>query len=279
MARSSGRHIALSGPARARSHGRHLGAGFALLSLLCLTLGACSDFEPEDLLAWREGLVRQVAGAIPGTDQPYPNLASVPTSVPGASPKAARVELEKKLEADNKATTYTPDKAAAPEIPAAPAALPPGFVEAETPVKLADAGTSAEPSQPASTPGKNAPGSGALGLPHRAAIVFFAEGSAAIDPQQVAKLKPLIEGVKREGGSLVVVGHASQTGDGLDQTKLDNFNLSVERASAVAESLGRLGMESGALAVRAEGDSAPVLAIEGVHGDAANRRVDIFYED
>ena len=277
MARSSGRCIARLGPALARSHGRHLGPGLALLSLLCLTLGACSDFEPEDLLAWRKGLVREVAGAIPGTDQPYPNLASVPTSVPAASPKSARVELEKKLEADNKATTYTPDKAAAPEIPAAPAALPPGFVEAETPVKLADAGTSAEP--PPSTAAKNALGSGALALPHRAAIVFFAEGSAAIDPQQVAKLKPLIEGVKREGGSLVVVGHASQTGDGLDQTKLDNFNLSVERASAVAESLGRLGMESGALVVRAEGDSAPVLAIEGVHGDAANRRVDIFYED
>ncbi len=277
MARSSGRCIARLGPALARSHGRHLGPGLALLSLLCLTLGACSDFEPEDLLAWRKGLVREVAGAIPGTDQPYPNLASVPTSVPAASPKSARVELEKKLEADNKATTYTPDKAAAPEIPAAPAALPPGFVEAETPVKLADAGTSAEP--PPSTAAKNALGSGALALPHRAAIVFFAEGSAAMDPRQAAKLKPLIEGVKREGGSLVVVGHASQTGDGLDQTKLDNFNLSVERAGAVAESLGRLGMESGALVVRAEGDSAPVLAIEGVHGDAANRRVDIFYED
>ena len=277
MARSSGRDMARLGPTRARSHGRHLGPGLALLSLLCLMLGACSDFEPEDLLAWRKGLVREVAGAIPGTDQPYPNLASVPTSVPAASPKSARVELEKKLEADNKATTYTPDKAAAPEIPAAPAALPPGFVEAETPVKLADAGTSAEP--PPSTAAKSALGSGALALPHRAAIVFFAEGSAAMDPQQVAKLKPLIEGVKREGGSLVVVGHASQTGDGLDQTKLDNFNLSVERASAVAESLGRLGMESGALVVRAEGDSAPLLAIEGVHGDAANRRVDIFYED
>ena len=276
MASSSGRRIARSGPEGTRSHGPCLGAGFALLALLCLALGACSDFESEDLLAWRKGLVREVAGAIPGTDQPYPNLASVPTSVPGASPKAARVELEKKLQADNKATTYTPDKAAAPEIPAAPAALPPGFVEAETPVKLADAGTSAEPSQRPSTPANNTPG--ALALPHRAAIVFFAEGSAAIDPQQVAKLKPLIEGVKREGGSLVVVGHASQTGDGLDQTKLDNFNLSVERASAVAEALGRLGIESEALAVRAEGDSAPVVAIEGVHGDAANRRVDIFYE-
>ncbi|MFI5024253.1 MAG: OmpA family protein [Alphaproteobacteria bacterium] len=279
MARSSGRRIALLGPARARSFGPRWRVGLALLALLCLTLGACSDFEPEDLVAWRNGLVREVAGAIPGTDQPYPNLASVPTSVPGASPKAARVELQKKLEADNKATTYTPDKATAPEIPAAPAALPPGFVEAEQPVKLADAGASAEPSPPPLTPGKNTPGSGALGLPHRAAIVFFAEGSAAIDPRQVAKLKPLVEGVGRDGGSLEVVGHASQTGDGLDQTKLDNFNLSVERASAVAEALGRLGIKSGALVVRAEGDSAPVVATESVQGDAANRRVDIFYED
>ncbi len=275
MARSSGPRIALLGQARSCSLVRPWRLA-SLMALASFAVAACSDLGDLDI---RKGMVKEVAGAIPGTDQPYPNLASVPTSVPGASPKATRVELQKKLEADNKATSYTPDKATAPEIPAAPAALPPGFVEAEQPVKLADAGTSAEPSGPSSTPGKNASGPGALALPHRAAIVFFAEGSAAIDPRQVAKLKPLVEGVGREGGSLVVVGHASQTGDGLDQTKLDNFNLSVERASAVAEALGRLGIESKALVVRAEGDSAPVVAIESVKGDAANRRVDIFYED
>ena len=247
-----------------------LSALLSLPALLVPALAACSDFSTDDLLAWRQGMVREVAGAIPGTDQPYPNLATVPDKAPAASPKAARVELQKKLEADNKATSYVPNKANAPEIPSPPAALPPGFVEAEQPVQLADAGT----------PGGAASAAMALGppaAPRRVAIVLFAAGSAAIDPRQIAKLKPILDAVRRDGGTLHVVGHASQTGDGLDQTKVDNFDLSVERADAVANALGELGLEANALQVSAEGDSKPVIAVEGAKGEAANRRVDIFY--
>ena len=239
----------------------------SLAALLALALAACSDFSTDDLLAWRQGMVKEVAGAIPGTDQPYPNLATVPEKAPAGSSKAARVELQKKLEADNKATGYVPDKANAPEIPSPPAALPPGFVEAEQPVQLADAGL----------PGGTAAALGPPGEPRRVAVVLFAEGSAAIDSGQIGKLKPILDAVRRDGGTLHVVGHASQTGDGLDQTKVDNFDLSVERADAVAKALGELGLESNALQVSAEGDSKPVVAVAGAKGEAANRRVDIFY--
>ena len=232
----------------------------ALLAALTLVLAACSDFSPEDLVAWRKSLTHEVSGAIPGTDQPYPNLATVPALPSEASSKDARTALQKRLEADNKATGYTPNKAVAPPIPSPPPALPPGFIAAEEPVQLSDAGTLV------ATPEG----------PRRVAIVLFAEGSSALDPRQVGKLQPVIDALNREGGTLELVGHASETSDGLDQTKVDNFDLSVARASAVAEALGRLGLKAGELSVTAKGDSAPVTAAGGVSGGAANRRVDIF---
>jgi len=237
-----------------------------MLTAALLALAACGEVTTDDFFAWRNGMVQEVAGAIPGTDEPYPNLASVPPAPASASSKDARNELRKKLEADNKAKTYVPDKVEAPEIPSPPAPLPPGFVEAEHPVQLAAAG--------------NPAAGAAIGIePGRVAIVFFGEGSAAIDSRQISKLQPVLDELQLQGGRLHVIGHASQTGDGLDQTKVDNFNLSVERADAVAKALVGLGLKSGELAVTAEGESKPVLEVGGVKGEAANRRVDIFYEE
>ncbi|MFI4987273.1 MAG: OmpA family protein [Alphaproteobacteria bacterium] len=260
------------------------------MALAVLALAACDagDLDP------RTGLVTEVAGAIPGTDQPYPNLASVPAA-PTVTPKAAREQLQKKLTADSKATTYSPDKATAPALPAPPEALPEGFIEARQPVKLPDAdpapgqaqaqkaAAAVAPRQLAAASAAGArndgPTFGALGAAHRMAIVLFAEGSSAIDPGQVAKLRPLVQRVRREGGLLQLVGHASRERDRGEEGKIDKFDLSIDRANKVAQALVRLGMAEGELVVSAEGDNTPVAALDGIAGETANRRVDIFYED
>ncbi len=255
-----------------RGAGRSRTSRLGRLVLLGLALSALAACEAEDLDV-RKAMMPEVAGPIPGTTLPYPNLASVPAA-PTATAPAARAALQKKLEADNKATTYTPDRAAAPQLPSPPPALPKGFVEAEQPVKLADAAAA-----PPAGPAGNAPSSAVLGAARRVAIVFFAEGSSEIDPRQVAKLRPLAESVRRQGGRLELVGHAEREGETGGEVKLDDFDLSVTRGNAVARALVRLGLTDAELSVTAEGDSAPVASLAGLSGAAANRRVDVFYEN
>lgn len=283
-----------------------------------LALAACTSFKDLDP---RDSLMKHVGQAIPGTDQPYPNLASVPDGAPNATPKGTRVELQKKLAADNKATSYQPDKASAPPMPAAPAALPQGFLTTEQPMLLPGSVPQAQQSQsavpkgpagskeptppqlaaaprsaaarsapalgletgPETTAGLPAgrPAFGALGRPRRLAVVLFDGGSSAIDANQVARLKPLVDALRRQGGALQVVGYAASADVGQEaaRAKLDNLNLSLDRANAVARALQGLGVQSTELIVSAEGDNAPAAAIGGVRGGAANERADIYIEN
>jgi len=57
---------------------------------------------------------------------------------------------------------------------------------------------------------------------------------------------------------------------------LVNFNISFDRAQAVAGELMRLGVPASALVVEAVGDTQPLLAEVMPAGEAANRRVEIF---
>ena len=254
-------------------------AGRLALVAAVAALGACSTLEELDP---RGGLIPHTDQPVPGTDQPYPNLASVPNGPPPTTPKATRVELQQKLAADTQATTYRPDTAASPPVPAPPAPLPQGFITAEQPVQLpamvpsapaaAEVGA-AEARQPAA-----APAFGTLGTAQRLAIVLFREGSSAIDPAQMAKLKPVVQLLDERGGTLQIVGYASRqaaAGDAAED-KIANFNLSLDRANAVASALMRLGAEPSDLIVSAEGDNAPVAAVAGLSRASANQRADIY---
>ncbi len=149
-----------------RSHALRA-AGRLALGAAMAALGACSTLEELDP---RGGLIPHVDQPVPGADQPYPNLASVPNAPPPTTPKATRIELQQKLAADTKATTYQPDTAAAPPVPAPPAPLPKGFITAEQPVQL---------------PATAAPeAAGAIGAPRCGGMVFCRGGPVA-HPQQL----------------------------------------------------------------------------------------------
>jgi outer membrane protein OmpA-like peptidoglycan-associated protein len=305
-----------------RDSGRRHACGKVALVLLAagLALVGCSEFDP------RSGLMTEVNKPIPGADQPFPNLASVPDKAPEVTPLKERKSLERKLERDNRSQTYKPDDAAMPALPKPPPALPEGFTTADKPVKLAQAAPASGPSapaaagptqaaapaakaapaprpatgtQPAATPRPSAPAAqapppaapsatlsgggpsfGALGQPSRVGIVLFAPGSSAIDPGQVHELKPIVRMLRQRGGLLQVVGYAAADphAKNLARDKLANFNLSLDRANAVARVLMRLGVKPSELIISAEGDSAPVAAVAGVSGRAANERADIYLE-
>jgi outer membrane protein OmpA-like peptidoglycan-associated protein len=260
---------------RAQATARALCLALAAFGLL--PIAGCDDIESYDP---RQGLVKHVAQAVPGGDQPYPNLGSVPDAAPEVSTKTQRIELQKKLASDTQAKSFTPDSGPRAEIPRPPPPLPPGFVDAQQPMKVADAAPPPAQAQGgAATLPSSTPAFGALGEPTRVAIVLFDAGSSAIDPRQVSRLKPLIESLRSEGGTLQVVGHASLQGDAATAPdKVAKFNLSLDRANMVARALMRLGAKEGQLVVSAEGDSAPTDAAGGVSGDAANQRADIFVE-
>lgn len=288
------------------------------VALVLAPLAACDAVE-----YLRGGLFRHVDKPVPGAEQDYPNLASVPDKPTAITPKPERVKLEQKLAADAKSaagtapgsgsagggTATTPQagsgaetKAATASVPAAPPPLPPGFLSGQQPTKLPEpsapparaAATTPAPSPvPSVAPKAGAPEAadrarlprggpafGALGTPRKVAIVLFAEGSAQLDPAQIDKLRPIVQQLHRRGGTLQVVGYASRDAEvGEDAAdKMANFNLSLDRANAVAGALMRLGAGASEVIVSAEGDSAPVEAIAGATGSAANQRADIYLE-
>jgi len=241
----------------------------------------------------REGLVRHVQKPLPGSDQPYPNLASVPEKPPQPTPKDKRTDLVKKLEADSRSAVYQPDLSQAPQIPPEPAALPPGFLTANAPVKLppeapviqrsTSAGPAPQPKQSADssagTPSGGTPSSETSDRFGRVAVVLFQSGSSQVDQAQVAELKPVVVTLHAQGGVLRVVGYAAHRGGAAgEREKIADFNLSLDRANAVGRALIGLGVKPSELILRAEGDRAPLLSIAGVGGNAAEQRADIYYE-
>lgn len=249
-------------------HGRRVVA-FAFLAM-ALALTAC-DADP------RNRLIPHVTKPVPGSDQPYPSLVSVPDKAPEVTPKSQRLILSQELAADNASGSYVPDASTPPTIPAPPPALPQGFTSAERPVRIAEAPPS---SALEATLPSGASRSDARGRPSRVAIVLFGEGSSAIDPGEVKALEPVVQMLRRKGGILQVVGYAASRTGVADSArdKMANLDLSLDRANAVARVLRRLGVRPTELIVTAEGNNAPLASIEGVNGQAAKERADVYLE-
>jgi len=247
-----------------------------IAAIATLLLAACTDQTNLDL---REGLVQHVKQPLPGVDQPFPNLSSVPDTPPPIPSKAARSELAKSLEADNKSATYNPDLSQAPKLPPEPQELPPNFLTALSPVKVPDApGQQIVPeAQSAALVTEMPPFAGAAHS-SRIAIVLFSSGSAEIDRTQVAKLEPIATLLRRQGGGVQVVGYAASEGGGSGaQGRIADFHLSLERANGVGRALVGLGVKPSELVVSAAGVGAPTISLVGVSGSDAEERVDVYY--
>ena len=114
----------------------------------------------------------------------------------------------------------------------------------------------------------------------KAAVIYFAFGSARINKEGRAALHKLADYHKQSGGVLRVVGHASNRTKELsaEMHELVNFNISFKRARAVADELIRRGVPPAKLEVIARSDSVPVYQEWMPSGEAGNRRAEVYIE-
>jgi len=142
----------------------------------------------------------------------------------------------------------------------------PGAGTAEQPIVIAQAET-APATQAAFT---------TVGLPTAetlAAIIRFGDGSSTLGATERDIVRQLAAIHAERGGKIRLVGHASRPAGSMETTnqQLVNFNISLDRATAVAEELIRLGVPSNEVVVEAAGDNQ-------ASADAAqDRRVDVLF--
>jgi len=114
----------------------------------------------------------------------------------------------------------------------------------------------------------------------QAASISFATGSASLNSSDRAALKDVVKLHRKYGGTVHVVGHASQrTRDmGSENHRMVNFSLSLDRATAVSMELARLGVPAEAVTVIARSDNEPIAHEYMPEGEAYNRRADVYLE-
>jgi outer membrane protein OmpA-like peptidoglycan-associated protein len=261
-------------------------ACFRLAAMLALLwpLAACDTLKSLD---FRDALFPHSGQPVPGSTQPYPNLASVPDAAPPSTDKDTRQKIAEHLAAETKGNgaSSLDDGGSKVAVPQPPAPLPKDFVTASQPVELADsAGTGSAAAtppgatkRPAGTGAKAQPALVAPGAHREVAIVLFDEDSAEIDPEEADKLKPVVDLALRTNGRLRLVGYASLDPHAPDQAaaKLAAFDLSLDRANAVAQLLIRLGAPAATLLL---GAHAPISRGTHASGYAADPRVEIYLD-
>ena len=85
---------------------------------------------------------------------------------------------------------------------------------------------------------------------------------------------------RSNGGKVRIVAHSAQDAAGSSPEVLarDNFEVSRQRAIAVANQLMRLGVPANRIAAEAASDEEPAYETNTARGIAANRRAEIFVE-
>ena len=112
------------------------------------------------------------------------------------------------------------------------------------------------------------------------ASIPFSSGSSALNSTGRAALKQVVKLHREFGGHVRVIGHASQRTRDMDLNShsLVNFQVSLDRATAVSMELTRLGVPALAVLVDARSDNEPLSYEYMPAGEAENRRADVFIE-
>ncbi|MFP6746601.1 MAG: OmpA family protein [Alphaproteobacteria bacterium] len=115
-------------------------------------------------------------------------------------------------------------------------------------------------------------------LPGAPVLIRFRHGSTRLSGREKQRLAQIASTAKGGGGTIYVVGHASQrTGDmNYARHKMVNFGVSLDRANRVAGELRRRGVAAEMIVVQAKGDTQPLYFEFMPDGEAKNRRVEIF---
>tara|TARA_B100000686_G_scaffold354008_1_gene462149 strand:- start:5793 stop:6992 length:1200 start_codon:yes stop_codon:yes gene_type:complete len=113
-----------------------------------------------------------------------------------------------------------------------------------------------------------------------AATINFGTGSSGLSGEDHKTLKEVSKLCLDFGGTIKVIGHASsRTRDlEIDDRKIVNFNISVDRANVVAKILMRHGVPADKLEVIAMADKEPVAHEYMPSGERENQRTEIYIE-
>jgi outer membrane protein OmpA-like peptidoglycan-associated protein len=138
------------------------------------------------------------------------------------------------------------------------------------------AATPAPPDVVAATP---APLPSRLNGPQPDAVVLFNDNSSQVSAEQRRGLAAVARDAKARNSTVRVVGRSSLPRSQTQAALLATFNMSWNRAHAVADALTRLGVPAARIQVEAETspDTAPEVA-SVPKGDAGLRRADIYLE-
>jgi type VI secretion system protein ImpK len=106
-------------------------------------------------------------------------------------------------------------------------------------------------------------------------LVLFNSGEAKVLPQFLPVARRIGEIIEKEVGPLRIVGHTDNVALSPANRFQSNFQLSVERARAVAALVKPLLAEPGRLTVDGKGPDSPIASNASADGRAKNRRVEI----
>ena len=111
-----------------------------------------------------------------------------------------------------------------------------------------------------------------------AATIRFSEGTARLAATDRTTLARIAAMAQELGGRVRIVGHAGRPGGEGAKSEVADFNLSLDRANAVAQELMRNGISSERLKIEAVGDAEPLVIAGSAAAEAANRRAEVFIE-
>ncbi|WP_340150111.1 OmpA family protein [uncultured Sneathiella sp.] len=108
--------------------------------------------------------------------------------------------------------------------------------------------------------------------------IYFAQGSHRINAADRQILDRIARAQLAAGGTLKVVGHASRRTRQMGEAEhmMVNFNISQQRAAAVADYLLKAGVAPGDMIVESVSDAQPLIDEPMPSAEAKNRRTEIF---
>jgi outer membrane protein OmpA-like peptidoglycan-associated protein len=118
------------------------------------------------------------------------------------------------------------------------------------------------------------------GVPTQIAVIQFGPMSVELNGKDKAVLTRVAQVQRSNGGKVRIVAHSAEDAAGSSPEALarDNFEVSRQRAIAVANQLMRLGVPANRIAAEAASDEEPAYETNTARGIAANRRAEIFVE-
>jgi outer membrane protein OmpA-like peptidoglycan-associated protein len=112
------------------------------------------------------------------------------------------------------------------------------------------------------------------------AVIQFGAGSAGLTGNDLVILRRVAEMQRNNRATVRIVAHAQQdaSGSSAGQIARANYEVSRQRALAVANQLVRLGVPAGRIVAEAASDAEPAYETTSARGIAANRRAEIFID-